>query len=574
MTEETMTGYPSLDKPWLKYYSEEATNAPLPECSMYEYIWQNNKEYPDDVALIFYDTKITYGEMFNQIDKVARAFVAAGIKEKDVVTLMMLNQPETVYCLYALNKIGAVGSVINVLSPVEEIEQYLSENRSDCFVILDVFFEKCYEAAKNIGLKKLIWVSLFNSRNAVNRFGYRTKVKAPDCKDDFVIPWKKFIKRGNSINNLPQIKKNPSETALIGHTGGTTGSPKGVLLSDSAFNSIPAQYSCIVKHDRQESFLNLIVPHATYSLIANMHLPLVLGMKIILISKVNPEAVDELIIKYRPNYIPSIPLYWTSVINSKKIKDLSFLKWASSGGSGLSQDQINSFNRKAESNRSQAKLLVGYGMTEVCALSCTQMNWNAVPGSVGFPLPHNMISAFDTETMQEKQYNQIGEICISGPSLMIGYLDNEEETDMVLKRHADGTLWVHSGDLGYVDENGNVFIQGRIKRIYLTMVNGLHSKIFPDRIEQTLMKSPNLSECGVICVEEEKSVYRPVAFCVQKESSGATQSEAEEELKDLAKKELPEYDLPERYVFCDALPHTSHGKIDYLALEKQAEKNR
>ena len=567
-----LTGYPSIDKPWLKYYSEEAINAPLPECSMYEYIWQNNKDHPDDIALIFYDKKITYGEMFKQIDRVAKAFVAAGIKEKDIVTLMMLNQPETVYCIYALNKIGAVASVINVLSSPDEIEQYLKENKSDCFVVLDVFFDKCYKAAKNRGIKSLIWISLFNSKGLVSKIGYRMKVKAPDCPDDFIVSWNRFIKAGEIVNELPQIKRNSMEVAMIGHTGGTTGFPKGVLLSNYNYNAVSFQCLKYFNFKRQDTLLNLIVPHATYGIVVNIHLPLSLGMTTILVPKVDPEHVDDIIVKYRPNFVPSIPLYWTSVINSKKISDMSFLKWASIGGSGISTEQITQFNQLAKAKNSKSQLLIGYGLTETCALISVQMKGHVALGSVGFPLPRMVISAFDSETMEEKRYNQIGEICITGPSLMIGYLNNENETNAVLEKHNDGRLWLHSGDLGYVDEKGNVFIQGRMKRIYLTIMNGLHSKIFPDRIEQALIKQPDVLECGVICVNKGKNVYRPVAFCVLKDSNQSAQNEVEKELKILAIKELPEYDLPERYVFCDALPHTSHGKIDYRALEERATK--
>jgi len=568
MKQTKLTGYPSIDKPWLKYYSKEAINAPLPECTIYEYLWENNKLHLDDIAIIYYEKKITYWELFKKIDRVAAAFAYIGVKKGDVVTMLVLNQPETVYCLYALNKIGAIPTVINVLSSPKEIVHYMEECDSRYLVVLDALFEKAYSAFRLYPMQKMVYLSLFQSRGVVSRTAYRMKVKQPKAGEKEIISWPDFLHGTNA--EVPAVRKDPKTCAIIGHTGGTTGTPKGVLLSDNAFNSIPAQYNMIVPHHRQESFLNLIVPHATYGVIANIHLPLSLGMKVILIPKVDPVMVDKTFIEYKPNYVPSIPLYWNAVIDSKIITDLSFLKWASSGGSGLSQERIEKFNLLAEKCHSKAKMLIGYGMTEVCSLACTQMNWNAVAGSVGFPLPHNIISAFDPESMEEKTYNQVGEICMRGPSVMLGYIGNEEETKKMIRMHSDGQVWIHSGDLGYVDENGNVFIQGRIKRIYLTMMSGLHSKIFPDRIEQTLSKHPDIRECGVVCIATEKNVYTPFAFCSLKNEK--SEEELTKELVSLAKDDLPEYDLPVKYIFVQTLPRTSQGKIDYRALEERAAK--
>ena len=255
-----LTGYPSIDKPWLKYYVEESATAVIPKHSIYDHIWENNKSHLDDIALVFYNRKIAYRELFNSIDRVARAFVSIGVKENDIVTLLMLNQPETVYCLYALSKIGAITCVINVLSSSLEIEQYLSEGKSKYFITLDLFFEKSYKAAKNSGIKKLIHVPLFFSRDVVHRLGYHIKVKVPRIKDNFVLSWGDFLKIKTS-EPLPEVTHESSDCSIIGHTGGTTGFPKGIMLSDDAFNAIATQYVYAFEHVRQDSFLNLVRPH-------------------------------------------------------------------------------------------------------------------------------------------------------------------------------------------------------------------------------------------------------------------------------------------------------------------------
>lgn len=569
---QQMTGYPSIDKPWLTYYPRESLETPMPHCTIYEYLWQNNKDHLDDISLLYFERKITYKELFDNIDRVAQAFVAIGVKEKDVVTLMMLNQPEMVYSFYALSKIGAVTCVINALSSIEEIEHYLNEGKSHYLVGLDVFFEKLYVAAKKCEVHTFVHVPLFYSRDILHRVGYSLKVKVPKVSEQFVESWGNFLKNGKGCF-LPQSTRKSSECALIGHTTGTTGFPKGIMMSDDACNALSAQQIYLFNRNRQDSMLNLIVPFALYGLLDNILVPLSLGLKTILIPKVDPNAVDDLLIKYRPNYVASIPMYWTGVIESQKLTDLSFLKMAAAGGSGLQYEQLIALNRVLKRCNASTEMLTGYGMSEVGSVACAQLNGHAVPRSVGLPLPHNIVSAFDPETMEEKKYNEVGELCIYSPSTMIGYLENEKETKSALKMHNDGRVWMHSGDLGYVDENGDVFIQGRIKRIYLTVFNGAPFKINPNRIEEALRKHPALFECGVVCIPRGMNVYLPIAFCVLKDDSSATQSRVEEELRGIAKVDLPDFDAPVKYCFKDELPHTGQGKIDYCLLEEEAEKN-
>ena len=570
--EKQLTGYPSVDKPWLKYYPKESIEMAMPHCSIYDYLWQNNKDYLDETALVFFDEEITYKELFNNIDRVARAFVSIGVKEKDVVTIMLLNQPEMVYCFYALNKIGAITCVINALSSVEEIEHYLSEGKSRFFVGLDVFFEKSYAASRNYGVEKYIHVPLFYSRDFIHRMGYSLKVKVPKVSDKFVQSWGEFVKGGKG-QSLPKTSHKSSECALIGHTTGTTGFPKGIIMSDDACNAVSAQQVYQFNHNRQDSMLDLIVPFALYGLLDSILVPLSLGLKSILIPKVDPDKVDDLLIKYRPNYIASIPMYWTGVIESKKLTDLSYLKMVAAGGSGLQNEQLIALNRVLKNGNARTEMLTGYGMSEVGSIACAQLNGHAIPGSVGLPLPHNIVAAFDTETLEEKKYNEVGELCIYSPSTMIGYLENEEETKKALRQHSDGRIWMHSGDLGYVDENGDVFIQGRIKRIYLTVFNGAPYKINPNRIEEALIKSEALFECGVVCIPHGMNVYLPIAFCVLKDECTLSQAQAEEELRAIAKVDLPDFDEPVKYFFKDNLPHTGQGKIDYRMLEEEAEKS-
>lgn len=566
--ERAISGYPSIDKPWLRYYSEKSRDTIIPECSIYEFIWRNNKDFPNDIALIFFDRKITYGQLFREIDRTAAAFLNLGIKKGDIVVIMALNQPEVVYTIYALNKIGAIACMINVLSSVDEIEHYLQEGNPKWFITLDLFVEKAYEAAKRTSIRKLVCMPLFNSCSAVKKVAYRLKVKKHQ-RDDFTLYWNDMFKNINHLDAFIE-KHDPHGCSIIGHTGGTTGLPKGVMLSDVAFNSIATHYDNAFVHQRQETLLNIIVPFAIYGLTVNLHMPLSLGMKVVLIPKVDQTTTDRLILKHKPNYVISVPMYWNSVVSSDKIRDLSFLKIAAAGGSDISVEQVKQLNTVFQKFHAKTEFLIGYGMSEVGATACSQMNGCTKLGSVGIPLVKNIVSAFDPDTLEEMQYMQVGEICISGPSLMIGYIDNQEETKAIIKTHRDGKKWIHTGDLGYIDEDGFVFIQGRLKRIYITEYNGALSKIFPDRIEKTILKNEEIEECCVVCYASSENHYKPVVYATLRNNLTKAEN-IESEIKKICEKELPEYDQPVSIHFLSSMPTTAVGKIDYRELEKRAQ---
>ncbi len=565
MREVSMTGYPSVDKPWLKYYSQEAINEPLPECTMYEYLWENNKDHLEDVALTYFNKQITYGEMFAMIDKTARAFRSIGVKSGDVVTVLMLNQPEMVYMLYGLNKIGAVCCVVNVLSSEKELIHYLSEGRSKYFVALDVFFEKSYAAAKEYGVSKFVYVPLWQSLGALKNKLYRLKVKEPVYTDDFVMSWNAFLAGSSDVGEVVPAKYEKDKCTVIGHTGGTTGTPKGVMLSDYAFNSIPTQEKWVFHYLPHEKHMDMVVPFAVYGLSNNLHVALSFGLNVILIPKVDPEKTDELLQKYKPNHIASIPSYWTAIPRSKRLKDVSWLKTAAAGGAGMTNELENDLNDFFKAHNGRTHFMNGYGMSEVCGGVCLQTDDCAELGSVGIPLCLTVVAAFDTDTMQEKKYGEIGELCIKAPSMMLGYADNEKETAQIMKQHEDG-VWIHTGDLGYVTESGAVYVKGRIKRVYITQHNGVVSKIFPDRIEQTILAHQHVEECCAICITQKDGTYLPIAYLALKEKS-ADHAKVQEEVSTLCKRDLPEYAQPVRYVFLEVLPKTAVGKIDYRALE-------
>lgn len=563
--QKEITGLPSIDKPWLKYYSEEAISAPLPECSIYEYMEQNNREYPADIAINYLGRKITYKELFENIDKTAAAFLNAGVKEKEIVTIALPSIPEALYCVYALNKIGAVANMIHPLPGKEEMIFYLNEVESRLAVIYDGAYQSIVNDIDKTSVEKVIVASPSNSLPITLKTAYSLKVKKPKLDGKVFQSWKSFILCGKGTT-VGDVKRNCHEMALISHTGGTTGEPKGVMCSDYSLIALMFQIVCNFSFERNGCSLVVLPPFINYSLLEATMAMLSIGYKVVLIPKYETNRFAEYVKKYRPTVILSIPPYWEAILDSKEEIDLTCFEHIYYGGEGMTVESEEAINCYLEKCGSKTKLCKGLGSTELMA-GATQSFPECNPiGSVGIPLVRMNCRIEDPETGIELRYGQEGELCFSGPTLMIGYYNNPEATKEVVKLHADGQRWLHTGDLGYVDENGIVYVTGRIKRIYMTKgKDGNITKIFPDRIEKVIAKCGAVALCCVVGISDEERINFPKAFVVLKES--VPSNNARIEISDACKQNLPEYMIPDEIEFVEELPRTSRGKIDYRALE-------
>lgn len=566
--EQVLTGYSSIDKPWLKYYSEEAINAPLPECTIYEYLWENNKEHLEDIALNYYDRKLTFGELFNRIDDAARSFISIGVRAGDIVTFAVLACPETVISFYALNKIGAISNMINVLSTADEYVDYINEVGSKVLVCWEPFYKTAIMKLNETNVDTVIVINPGNYLPFSKRILLSIKKKSRIMYSNKIIDWNRFIILGKNVL-VPQLSFSSEEPCVIAHTGGTTGEPKSVLLSNKSVNSVALQYEKTFFHERGEKLLNLIVPFVIYGVGTNIHMPLCLGLTVILVPFFKSEEIPGFFIHYKPNIVASIPAYWTPLLLDRKIRksDFSNLRLAASGGDGMTleiEDQMNAFFK---THNSEAIMINGYGMTELCSAAITNYSFAVKRGSIGIPMPINSVKIVNPETHEEQKYNVIGEICIYSPCSMIGYYKKSKETDELIKVHSDGLRWLHSGDLGYIDEDGFVFITGRIKRIILTSYTEIPSKIFPDRIEKIIMQHPQVFQCCVVSDPHPKYRFVTKAYIVLKKGNREKEKVIQEEIEKLCIDNLPEYSVPFSYSFKETLPLTAVGKVDWRELE-------
>lgn len=576
MEEKQLTGYPSIDKPWLKYYTEEAIYAPLPESTLYEYLWENNKNHLDDIALVYFGKKISYGELFRYIDRAVEAFQAIGVKAGDVVSFISITTPELVYCVYALNKMGAVANMLDPRSSEKTLIAQIANADSKVLVVLDQCTDKLDALAAKLKLDHVILITVKASMGFPIKQIYSVKTVLSNSSDSVsackCTAWETFLAVGTKTA-IGAADDPANAPALIWYTGGTTGEPKGVLLSNLNINSVAAQYRNLsAGQPRQQTWLTVSAPFIAYSFICGLHMPLACGM-VCCMELYDPRAIAQAIVKKKYNHVAVTPIVWESMIKDPKSqsKDFSFRIAPTSGADYMSpklEREINDFFAK---HNCMWKICQGYGMTEVgsAVATCLSNDYNK-SGSVGIPFPNTIISTFDVDRGCELPIGEIGEICVCGPSVMQEYYKNPEATNTVIKQHKDGMKWMHTGDLGRIDEDGNLFITGRIKRM-ITRYDGF--KVFPAAVEEKILTHPEVEKCSVVGQKDPRSEggQLPVAFLVMKNKDAAYAEKLMLEVKVLCEKSLPEYSQPVQFFVKDSLPLTPAGKIDFRALEHEAE---
>lgn len=558
------TGYASIDKPWLKYYPEHGITTNVPKVNAYNLIYNKMKNKQNYVALNYFGRKITYKEMFENIERVAKSLKANGIKKGDIVTMAMPTSPETVYLFYALNRIGAISNCIDPRLTVEGLKATLQATNSKHLIALDMCEPIIEEVKKDLNLGLIVSVSPVESAPLPIKLLGKKKSKTN------LVSWTKFIKDGKNYIGKIDEPYEPNMPATIVHTGGTTGAPKGVVLTNENFNTMAVtQEISDLNLAEKDKFLTFLPPFTAYCLVNAIHDPLYLGFENVLVPKFEVSDFSKLMKKFKPNHVLSGPILWDAFIKSPlhQNEDLSYLKSPISGGDALNielEKQINDFFAK---HKCETPITQGYGMSEVAAAAVYSKKESYKTGSVGIPYVKNTISIFDPETGEEKQYNEEGEICISTPTMMLEYYDNPTETDKVIETKEDGRRWLHTGDIGRIDEDGNLFIVGRMKRMIVRSGN----KIFPSNIENIIKRNPAIDSCAVVQMDDEVERHVPIAHIVMKKEFEGIESEIIPMIQQEIATEMPAFNIPVTYVFRDELPLTGLQKIDFKQLEKDSE---
>lgn len=560
---------PSVEKPWLKYFSDEAREASMPKNTIYRHLSECSEGGLGDTALNYFGKKISYGRLLDEADRAAGAFTAAGIKKGDIVAAATVTIPEMVYALYGLNKIGASPLIIDPRTSAAGALDFIKETGAKIFIVIDLYYEALKDVLFESGVEKIVVISADTSLPASIRFLKQFKMPAPKIETSGkVLTWKQFAATGEGVET-EAAAYGDNDLAAVTLTGGTTGTPKGVMLSNDGFNAIAFDFKhCGVSYRRGQRFLNIIPMFSSYGIVSSLHMPLSLGLEVVIIPKFDPEKVGRYVRKYRPEHTLLVPAHYEKLMNSKEMAngfDLSFFRTAGSGGDTMNAGLEAKLNSFLESRGCRYPLSQGYGMSEVSSAASCCCNGNFKSLSVGYPLLTTTIGIFAPGTTDELDYGEEGEICISGPSIMLGYLNNKAETDNVIRRHPDGTLWVHSGDIGHMDSDGFVYIQGRIKRM-ITLFNG--HKIFPTHIESVLGHHPMVASCAVVGVNDTAHAQGQLTLAVveAKEQALERLTAIKNELYEMCRRELEGPAKPYDIIFVDSMPHTGMGKIDYLKL--------
>ena len=560
--------YASQAKPWLKYYDQKFIDQTLPALSAFEYVCQRSKNHLNDTALEYYGRKFTYADLIVNVKKTAAALRGAGVKKGDIITVVSIMTPEIIALFYAADMMGATLNLVDPRYSVEGIREYIEEVDSHLLVCLNVVYERCRQAAKRTNVEKVIVLSPADSLPPVMAVGYKLTTPDKNKYASNVIRWKQFIKGGEGQSTAAE-PYDPDHACVVVHTGGTTGSPKGVMLTDDCFNGIALQFQAYPKlFHRGQKLMNVMPPFIAYGFACGIHLPLVLGFTVIIIPNLDPAKLGSLVLKHKPEHMFGVPTHYQQLAADPKLrdKDLSFITNYAAGGDSLSRGAEQTVNDFLAAHGARYPIAKGYGMTEVSSAATVAAGLDNKPGSVGIPMVNTVVAAFEPGTDQELPIGQRGELCISGPCLMKGYYNKADETAMILRRHPDGRIWVHTGDMGYLDEDGFVFLDSRIKRMIIRH-DGF--KVFPSMIENVVSRHPAVHQCSVVgCADKDHTQGRlPFVYIVLKADTTAKKKQVIRELERMCAEELPEYVQPVAYKFISSMPMTPVGKVDYRQLE-------
>ena len=556
--------------PWLKSYGEVPFHLEYPDFSMSDALFESARKYPRQVALTFEGKNTTYEKLVPQILEAEKAFRAIGIKEGDVVTVCMPNTPQTVVCLYAINAIGAIASMIHPLSAVHEIAFYLKEANSSTLVSLDQFYTKIRKVQELVHLDTLIICSISDALSPVKKVAYRLIKERKFEKfeeSSSVMKWKTFLKKAEQCNVDPTVSKKGGDLAVILFSGGTTGVTKGIKLTNLNFNALAKQTGTMCnKPITGKTMLAAMPMFHGFGLGVCVHTLMFWGGRSVLVPQVTVKGYSKLLKTAQPNYIAGVPTLYEGITRNKDMDnvDLSCLMGVFSGGDSLSIELKKKLDKFLADHGATVRVREGYGTTECVTASCLTPYNKEKEGSIGLPYPDTYYAIFKPGTTEQVPYGEDGEICLRGPSVMLGYINHEEENRNTLVKHEDGYTWLHTGDMGYMDDEGFIYFKQRIKRMIVT--SGYN--VYPSQIENIIDALDEVQMSCVIGVPDSYKMHKVKAF-VQLRPGIEPSDEIRDKILAHCRERVAKYAMPYEIEFRDQLPKTLVGKIAYTVLEKE-----
>lgn len=561
----------NIKTPWLKYYKEGVpAHLNYPKGTMVGYFLEAVARYPENIAIEYYGRTYTYRAFYEMIRDTAKSLKSQGVKEGDTIAICMPNTPEAILMFYAANMVGALVSLIHPLSAEKEIQNYINGSGATFLLSLDLVYDKVHNIVDNTCIKKIVIASAGDSLKTIKKFLYKFKNRGTVPKielTDDIMTWNEFINYGYDYQGEIACLKGANDPAVILYSGGTSGDPKGILLTNMNFNALALScHKMIEQSGEGESILAILPIFHGFGLGVCIHTTLGCGMRVVLVPNFNPKDFGKLLHKHKISIVCGVPSLFESLTKTSMGKnDLSKLKSAISGGDFMSKDLKNKIDTYFREHGSNAEIRVGYGLTEASAAICVTPTGEYRESSIGVPFPDTYIKVVRVGTHDEVPYGEDGEICISGPTVMMGYLNNLEETIQTLQIHEDGRTWLHTGDVGSMDKDGFVYFKQRVKRIIIS--NGYN--LYPSYIETIINSHPDVFTSTVIGIPHPKKVQVAKAYIVLKDGVKPSK-DVEKSIRLHCEKNLARYSLPAVYEFRESLPKTLVGKVAYRELEKES----
>lgn len=561
-----------IKKPWLKYYGDSPEFVEIPNQTTYSIIQENAKKFPNHVALYYLGSEITYKKFLTHIDRCAAAYKKIGIHAGDAVTICAPNIPQTIIAFYALSKIGAIASMLYPLAGEKEVHDCLVISKSKAAVILDIQYKNFASQLKGTQCEKLIILKVQDylsktkkiALNIADFFHGKKKIDAPHC-----FYWWSFMRQRGAIEEA--YPKTAQERSIILYSGGTTGKPKGIVYNDFILNAAVTQaMSMLSKADTlkpADAFLAVLPTFHCFGLAIGVHAAMMTAGISLLVPKPANKFIEQAIRYKCPKIVSGVPTLFKLMLESRALwkMNLSAMKGIFCGGDKIPEVLKNELNHALRKAGCQKNVREGYGLTE-CAPPCAiNPDENQEIGSIGIPSSNVLAKIVEPGTENELPYDTDGELCVSAPTNMLGYLNEPEETASVLRKHKDGYTWVHTGDICSISANGFIFFKLRQKR--MIKVSGIC--VYPTLVEEVLNAHPAVKESCVVKIPHQYKLNVLKAYIILRGDIKPS-TKLKNDLIQLCKKEFAPQSCPKEIEFMDNFPRTKVGKTDFMALERIA----
>lgn len=560
-----MKRYPTI---WSENHSKENFRDEFPEFSMFSLLKETAEQYPDNIALEFQDKQTSFSEMIEQIELVAQSFLACGVKKGDFVSVIAPNTPQALISVYAANRIGAVVNMIHPLLSTNEIKKFVEHVDSKAIITFDNLYAKLGEIIWETTQKPVMILARIADAlpEAVQSYYLAANPLEININPQHnAIYWNDFLQKGRQREEiLPADDGKGEDLAAILYSGGTTGIPKGVMIDNQSFNCMAIQTGEVIRSDKKDmagkKLLALMPVFHGFGLAMCMHVALYWGTHIFLVPKFDFQACSKLIFDKKINHIYAVPALFEALSRTEEIEteDLSFIEMVAFSGDKCNEKLLNRMNNYLKKGGSNEQMTEAYGLTECLSAACISPFFAHKKGSTGLPLPGNTIKICEFGSTKEVPLGEDGEVCINGPTMMKGYYKNEVETKLALREHDDGKVWLHTGDIGAMDEDGYLYYRQRHSKMIITA----GYNIYPSQIEEVINRVNGVVVSCVVGVED-RSVGQRVVAVVQPVSMDMDFDSLRNRILEACKKEVAEYAMPRDVVFKEALPRTAMGKVNF-----------